>query len=200
MNNLIYERCAEMIRAEQRNYVNDFKIQLRDIERRDTKSYNNQWCKKLDNEIKDWNNPITFNGFYIGYAQKNRKRAELNNKMFFNKLKRKVSRYSDSLNLRRWVVIENKNQKLHSHMIIETPTDIETSAFMKMCYQSWNKCKWSQESFRKDTSLLVDWLREDSKYTIHNGTFSRSFGGYTVKEHTRHSDNIDTLNCLLKLA
>lgn len=37
-------------------------------------------------------------------------------------------------------------------------------------------------------------------YTIHSGMFSRSFGGYTVKEHTRHTDNIDTTNCLLHLA
>ena len=194
------EKRLGIVRAIQKNKVHKFVKELIELERSNPDSYNNQWCKKLDDEICDWHKPITFNGFYVGYAQTNRRRAIMNNRMFFNNLKRRVNRYAKTLNLRRWIVIENKNGKLHSHMILETPRGIETSTFMKMCLLSWNQCKWSQEAFLKDTSLLVDWLRDDSNYTIHLGMFSRSFGGYTVKEHTRHTDNIDTTNCLLHLA
>jgi len=86
------EKSRGILRAIQKNKFHKFVKQLIELERSNPDSYNNQWCQKLDNEIDDWHKPITFNGFYVGYAQKDRRRAIMNNRMFFNNLKRRVNR------------------------------------------------------------------------------------------------------------
>ena len=93
------EKRLGIVRAIQKNKVHKFVKELIELERSNPDSYNNQWCKKLDDEICDWHKPITFNGFYVGYAQTNRRRAIMNNRMFFNNLKRRVNRYARTLNL-----------------------------------------------------------------------------------------------------
>ena len=101
--------------------------------------------KEIENWIhkqtKEYYRPIFFTGHYKEYICESKKPHELcskNNKHFFNELHRNVYAKSKK-KIPRVVVLEKGKQRIHTHMILETPEHLSSFRFTHHLIKSWLK-------------------------------------------------------------
>ncbi len=162
----------------------------------ESKFYNNQWSKLMDEKVQLWGRTISFTGVTTGLGSLRRNVCIENNRQFFNRLHSSVFKKKKK-QIQRWVVVEyEEGRGFHSHMILEVPTHLEINKFMDIVLDCWTKTKFGKKTYIKNKVIEVCYPSErmDSKFTKEKGEFSLGYGGYTLKDFNRKTDIVDTDN------
>ena len=163
----------------------------------ESKFYNNQWSKLMDEKVLEWGRTISFTGVTTGLGSLRRNVCIENNRLFFNRLHSSVFKKKKDKNIQRWVVVEYEvGRGFHSHMILEVPTHLDYNKFMDIVLDCWTKTKFGKKTYIKNKVIEICYPSErmDSIYTKEKGEFSLGYGGYTVKDFNRKTDIVDTDN------
>lgn len=149
-----------------------------------------EWIYKGKDSIEEWihkevmhfKRPVFFTGHYKNQILKNHlHKDELcfrNNRSFFKNLHKKVYVRSKT-KLRRFVYLEKQN-RVHTHMVLETPQHISVDRFCKFIELSW---KETSGGIDPDTKVIYD---------------TESLSGYAWKTKDLEKFCVDIENCKLQ--